>query len=223
MNSHAQDLFSKVLYNGNTHRIQAISLSKTTDNQYVFAGYWEDWPTLPDNGLVVRFDEQGNIIWSKILVSPFSFTQFTDIIPTSDSGVIILGHSESDIVLMKMNQQGNIVWAKKSDWEMGAIYTRAICPTLQNGFAIVGIYTETPVDSPSFTFVSTFDESGNHIWTDNFELSEANSIVQLPDSSLLLTGDESWSYLMDLQIDGSVKWFNYIILILSCFFSKCHR
>ncbi|NOU47500.1 MAG: T9SS type A sorting domain-containing protein [Bacteroidales bacterium] len=210
MNSHAQDFFSKVLYNGNTYQIQAISLTKTTDNQYVFAGYWEDWPTLPDNGLVVRFDEQGNIIWSKILVSPFSFTQFTDIIPTSDSGVIILGHSESDILLVKMNQQGNIVWAKKSDWEIGAIYTRAICPTLQHGFAIVGKYTETPVDSPHFTFVSTFDESGNHIWTDNFGLFDAKSIVQLPDSSLLVTGDGSWSYLMNLQNDGSVKWFKSI-------------
>ena len=209
MNSHAQDFFSKVLYNGDIDQVQANSLSKTTDNQYVFAGYREDWHISLDNGLVVKFDEQGNIIWSKILVSPFNSTQFTDIIPTSDSGVILLGHSESDIVLLKMNQQGNIVWAKKSDWEIGAIYTRAICPTLQNGFAIVGIYTETPVDSPSFTFVSTFDESGNQIWTDNFELLEANSIVQLPDSSLLVTGDAS-SYLMNLQIDGSVKWFNYI-------------
>ncbi|MFZ4463947.1 MAG: T9SS type A sorting domain-containing protein [Bacteroidales bacterium] len=209
IHSFTQETFSKVFFH-QTDGIQVTALSQSADSNYVMVGfetvsYWEYM-----TGLVVKFDKQGNTIWSKILVSPIDYTIFTDIIPCSDSGFIILGQNESNIILMKMNQQGDIVWAKKSDWEIRNLQARAICPTFGKGFAIVGNYNELPIDTPYFTFVSTFDESGNSLWTDTFGLTEANSIVQLPDSTLLITGDYTQSYLMNLQDDGSVNWYKNI-------------
>lgn len=202
--------FSKVLYSENPKNIRGMTLNKTIDNQYLAAGFMEDWEVYENNGQIIKFDSTGTVIWSKIASNPSSFS---DILPTADSGCIILGNTinAAECILLKLNKNGDLVWKKKTNWDNGDMIARSICPTFSNGFAIVGNYHDNVVDAPYNTFVSMFDSVGNELWTKTFSLYYTYSIAQLPDSTLLLTGKDYYTFLLNLNSDGSVKGFKRII------------
>lgn len=208
MNSFAQETFSKVFYH-QTNGIQVTALSQSADSNYVMVGfetgsYWKYM-----TGLIVKFDKQGNFIWSKMIDGAMN-QLFIDILPTADSGSIVCGTDDGNLVLMKHDRNGALEWAKNTVWDVKLVM-KSICSLSGNGFAITG-YSFSDSEPENKVFVARFDAEGDQIWANYYQSDISNdmagSLVQLPDNTLLVSGTSGYNsfFLLNLLTDGSVNW-----------------
>lgn len=204
MHSSAQETFSKVFFHQNDG-IQVTALSQSADSNYVMVGF----ETGPYIGLIVKFDKQGNFIWSK-MVDGAIYQQFTDILPTADSGSIVCGSDDGKLILMKFDKNGVVEWARNTVWDAN-LTMKSICPLNGGGFAIAG-YSNSISEPENKVFVALFDPGGNQVWANYYHSDisndKAGALVQLPDHTLLVSGSSGTNsfFLLNLLTDGSVNW-----------------
>lgn len=207
MHSFEQETYSKVFYH-QTDGIQVTAISQSADSNYVMVGfetgsYWEYM-----TGLVVKFDKQGNFIWSKKVVGGL-YQHFIDLVPTADTGTIVCGNNNGSFVIMKFDKNGLLEWAKNTVWDTKLII-KSICSLSGNGFAIAG-YSYSDSEPENKVFVASFDAEGNQVWANYYQSDisndKAGSLVQLPDNSLLVSGSSGYNsfFLLNLLADGSVN------------------
>lgn len=211
LQSSAQDLFSKVFYH-ETYGIHTTAMCRTTDNNYILAG-WKDNAT----SLIIKFNETGDLIWSKQIAEYYTVYRFTDIIATQDSGCIIVGYGEfmneniSGGIIIKVNSAGEVVWSRLLYFDKSS-GINSICETIDHGFAITGIKGVTDWGQGSEMFVARYDSTGSPMWCiipkDQFMVYNGNgyAIKQMPDSTFIVTGFFSGTVLMNFDVDGSVIW-----------------
>ena len=95
---------------------------------------------------LVKVDESGNLIWSKVYDDP-SLWEPLDLIQTNDGGFLIFGYSEPPpyATLVKTDGQGNEVWRKKyNDYVGGG--KGWIHQTEDDGFFMASGYAVTKLD-----------------------------------------------------------------------------
>ncbi len=206
--SFAQEIYSKVFYH-QTNGIQVTALSQSADSNYVMVGfetgsYWEYM-----TGHVVKFDKQGNFIWSKKVVGGL-YQYLIDLVPTADTGTIVCGNDNGSLVIMKFDKDGILEWAKNTVWDT-KLTIKSICSLSGNGFAIAG-FSYSDSEPENKVFVASFDVEGNQVWANHYQSDisndKAGSLVQLPDNSLLVSGSSGYNsfFLLNLLADGSVNW-----------------
>ncbi|NOU47499.1 MAG: T9SS type A sorting domain-containing protein [Bacteroidales bacterium] len=208
MHSFAQETYSKVFYH-QTDGIQVTALSQSADSNYVMVGFetGSNWEYV--TGLIVKFDKQGNFIWSK-MVENTSYQQFTDILPTADSGSIVCGSDDGMLILLKIDKNGVVEWARNTVWDAN-LTMKSICPLNGGGFAIAG-YSNSISEPDNKVFVASIDEEGNQVWANYYHSDisndKAGALVQLPDHTLLVSGSAGTDsfFLLNLLTDGSVNW-----------------
>ena len=208
MHSFAQETYNKVFYH-QTNGIQVTALSQSADSNYVMVGfetgsYWEYM-----TGHVVKFDKQGNFIWSKKVVGGL-YQYFIDLVPTADTGTIVCGNDNGSLVIMKFDKNGLLEWAKNTVWDT-KLTIKSICSLSGNGFAIAG-FSYSDSEPENKVFVASFDVEGNQVWANYYHSDisndKAGALVQLPDNSLLVSGSSGYNsfFLLNLLADGSVNW-----------------
>ena len=203
MHSFAQETYSKVFYH-QTDGIQVTALSQSADSNYVMVG----WDYM--KGLIVKFDKQGDFIWSKKMIGGTIYQQFTDILPTPDSGSIVCGSDDGELILMKFDRNGMVEWARNTVWDAN-LTMKSICPLNGGGFAIAG-YSNSISEPDNKVFVALFDPGGNQVWAyyyhSDISNDKAGALVQLPDHTLLVSGSAGTNsfFLLNLLTDGSVNW-----------------
>jgi hypothetical protein len=144
------------------------SVQETTDGGYIAVGRtgYED----NQNILIVKFDDQGNILWSKsyhIATNDIGIR----IIETKDGYVVTASSKDNNNLLLKVDKSGNLIWAKaigifdeknKNDlpWSL----------TLSSdGSIIVGGSTFYYDTSYFDGYVTKLDSDGNAKWTRIFD------------------------------------------------------
>ena len=122
-------------YSGDSYA-QVCDIIQTTDNSYVFSGYvirhTDD--DVPYCGNLVKFSEDGEIIWETFLAWD-DYLVPTGAIATSDGGFAVTGVpvSMGPPFVMKTNSDGEIEWS----WRFNVHFLYDILET-EEGFIVVG-------------------------------------------------------------------------------------
>lgn len=118
------------------------AMQRTSDGNYIIAGYTKSFGPGDADFYVIKIDENGNKIWEKA----YDWWQFRyneeayDIQQTSDEGYIVVGrgHSSTDtrVIIMKIDGNGNML-------SEDAFHSRAHVPTDWN-YAVTYSVKQTP-------------------------------------------------------------------------------
>ncbi len=100
---------------------QGYSVTQTTDNGYIVAGYGES-----QGGLLLKTNSQGDTIWTKEYLEGCNFC----VQEAKDGGYIITGQGTT---LIKTNESGNTLWSRKYIWTGQYVHE-----TSDGGYIITG-------------------------------------------------------------------------------------
>ncbi|MCO6488411.1 MAG: T9SS type A sorting domain-containing protein [Phaeodactylibacter sp.] len=196
-------------------------IEETEDGQYLIAGIIRSPETGDDNGLLLKFSPEGEIIWQKDYGGAgkdgfFSYRK------TPDGGYILGGFSRSldpsgDFYLVKVDSEGEMEW----ETHLGG-------PGYQDGYSVDftpdgGYVIAGRGGSPPFNIdiaAAKCDAYGNPLWSKIYGGPENNDaphkIKALSDGNLMLSGafgNGSFQYssnrdafLIKLNQNGSVIW-----------------
>jgi uncharacterized repeat protein (TIGR01451 family) len=193
---------------------RAADVVQDPDGGYTITGTIKANSNAQEDILVAKFDDKGNGQWIKNLGTPRN--DEGNAIIRFAQGYALVGNSknetgfDNDIVLYRLNNNAEILWQRRlanSFREDG----RAIIATKDGGIAIAGV-----INDNTDAFVAKFDANGNQRWAravgqPGLE-EEANSLAELNDGSLVLTGLKVTNaanvdvFLAKLDASGNILW-----------------
>ena len=157
---------------------------------------------------VIKLDTNGDVLWKKTFGGS-SFDVGYSITTTSDDGILITGHTNSndgdfkgmnkgdgDIFVIKLDRDGNVLWKKTfggSNWDVG----QSITTSPDGGILITGETYSNDGDFKGMNkgeddiFVVKLDKDGNLLWKKTFGGSDrdvGHSITTTSDGGVLITG-----------------------------------
>ncbi len=149
----------------------------------------------PDgDGLIMKTDPDGNIIWSKVYGGSAN-DAITKIISCSDGGYVAIGttfsydQGDGDGWVFRIDEEGEVVWSVCFGtylWD-GA---RGITQTSDGGFMVVGQDHDFDI-----AFMLALNSEGESLWQKEFELDIVfwfNEVYQKEDGGFLMTGALNW-------------------------------
>jgi hypothetical protein len=210
-----QSTFVQVLYDP-SGGVQAYSISKTLDHNFIIAGEKDN------GGLIVKMSPSGAILWNRKYVSDED-EKFNDISQTCDSGFIITGSHgnfyltgpERKILCLKINSIGDTIWSKKIEIGTDAVGL-SVQQTADSGYILTGLTNQSATPN-SFIVVCKLNKSGMVSWTKTFSAGDHNnyaySVKQIPDGGYVVSGFmentspyEASALLFKLTPEGIVAW-----------------
>lgn len=172
--------------------------------------------TTPQSLLIVRTDSAGNVRWSQEVSHP-DFATISNIIETTDSGIVALGVKYNsvgfgNIYFEKFDVNGNFVWSKQVIAGQGTNGASAFCRSENAGFALSGS------GCGGNNFVIRFDANADIIWSKQFPATGAsngcpNSMTRRKNGNFLIAGYEMVSTVRKLavfEVDtaGTLLWYH---------------
>ena len=148
-----------------TYSLESRYVEQNSDSGYIVCG------KAGNNGLLLRTNAQGNILWSKIIVG-FNFITANEVHQTSDGGFIVIATvspltGPDYILLLKMDAGGNITWQKifssgASNYDDG----NSVRQTNDGGYIITGATVNLSVSSGML--LAKTDATGSVLWAKAF-------------------------------------------------------
>ena len=209
-----QPTFAKVSYDSLGGSVQAYSIAKTFDNNYMIAGEKDG------EGFVLKIDTTGNVLLNKKIAGG-NGDSFNNIISTLDSCFVLVGNTyntinnTNDILCVKINSNGDTLWSKAIDMGFQEIAV-SVQQTFDNGF-IIGGYINQNVAPYNISIVVKLDSVGNISWSQKLtcgnHFTMIYSVKQTPDSGYIAIGYtenfppyEGGTLLVKLSPTGNISW-----------------
>lgn len=152
---------------GGTGSDVARDVVQTSDGRYIITGQTSSYGAGSSDVFLVKFDENGNIVWSKTW-GGVNGDYSRSITSTSDGGVAVTGYTNnfdagiSDLFLSKYDSDGNLSWVKV--WGSADIeYGRDLYQTSDGGYLVSGL-TKSFGNGGEDALLVKFDSSGNFVW-----------------------------------------------------------
>jgi len=178
---YAQTPFPALYYQANSS-VQSYCMINASDSGFYTVGKYND------NGLLIRFDQDGNLLWSK-QYDIGAGTVFNCVISSYDSCLIIAGKASGRVLLMKTTLSGDTLWTKGFEPSYSSTGLNVI-QTADSGLVVCG-FTITPY-SNSLMFIAKTDSSGNTVWAKTYSectnINYAYSIKQTPENHFIVAG-----------------------------------
>lgn len=171
----------------------------TTDGHFIVGGYC--YAGNAEGQFLIKIDEMGEVIWSKIYGYPYDNIQFnTEIVPTPDGGVLLSGGINSDdwqpdVFARKINPDGNPAWL--STFYKNDIYSISGASITSDGNYILlgthGYYT-SPDQYISSPYLLKINNDGKEIWeksllVDGYDRVHGFKVIPSPDNGFYVMGD----------------------------------
>jgi hypothetical protein len=187
-----------------------LSVKQTFDDGYIIVG-WKSG-TNTETSYLIKTNNQGDTLWTKILLSDTITSYGKSIHQRPDGGYIISGHTNSKIYLTKTDSSGNQQWIKQfSNNTQGGF----VEPTNDGGYIICGsIYTL--VNNNDIYLIKT-DSQGDTMWTKTYGGNESDKgymVQQTTDGGYIICGSTKSSvpdediYLIKTDSLGNTQWDN---------------
>ena len=194
----------------------------TADSGYVLAGQTNSSGSGGYDGLVIKVNKKGNVVWSKTIGGSGNDI-FNQIRSTSDNGFILCGTTRSygsfaeEAWLVKIDASGNVQWAKKygdgtTDGHLGLDVTQLS----DGGYAFCGVYRWLGGGGGvAQSLIVRTDALGNVLWSKQYSVGAASDDAAgiLEDgNSLVVVGYYNGSSFMDSYImklntaTGVMEW-----------------
>ena len=200
---------------------EAFNLINTTDGNVIAVGQASAAGTSNHDGLVMKFNSKGNLLWSKTLGGAQQ-DYFAQAVGTPDGGCLVAGTTNSsgvgtftgDTWIARFDGNGNVLWQKRYfvTGSPGNIY--AITLTSDGGFAVSGTFPYTP--GLADWLVMKMDANGNIQWQKKIGTGNSdNSLGLIEDNhtepGLIASGNiysGSWydGVITKLDMAGNVLW-----------------
>lgn len=209
--------FYQKLYGGNRDDL-AEWLAPAPDSGYVIAGHTRSFGNGNTDGLIMKVNKAGNIVWSKT-VGGANADVFYGITRTADNGFIVVGQTKSygnaagDAWLVKIDAAGAIQWTRKYGNGNGVGDNAfGVVQLSDGGYALSGVHQHAGGVSQSL--VIRTDNLGNVIWSKVYDQAGSDEAWGLTEdgNSLMVVGfyrapDLYDGYVMRLdKATGAVQW-----------------
>jgi hypothetical protein len=193
----------------------AYSVEQTPDGGYITAGTSGLSEFANSDIMIVKFDQYGNIQWSK-LIDRKNIDVAYKIIQTNDGNYAISGlcsnSSSLSGFLIKINQSGDTIWCKEYeyfDWNKKV----DVVQSNDGSYALVGTTNPLGAGMSNIHFTKV-DESGNEIVSKTFggsEIDIASSINVTDDQGYIIAGSSGYDYfyIIRTNADGDIIWTQY--------------
>jgi hypothetical protein len=141
--------------------------------------------------LLIRTDDQGNMLWEKELRIGESDTNFNCFILTS-MGIVLAGASFNTTYIVSIDFESNIQWRQVLNGTYGG-NVRSLIQTSEGGFALVGDYHPSSALGDKLIWCVKTDEFGNETWNKTIgSLSEsAAAIIEGKDGGYAIIGTKT--------------------------------
>ena len=213
-------IWSKAL--GTERHDIAYSVVKAHDNGFLIVGY-----TLGFRGdsdiLLAKFDNNGNILWCKVIGEKLYDDVAKYVLATKDGGYLIVGHTWSskaeldDAFVMKLNASGDIEWYRNLG---GCRYDEACyaIETSDKGYLLIGTTWSYGFGSEDILILK-LNSSGYVEWSlamGGEECDGAYSAIEINDGYLIngftfsFTKGGYDAMLIKINKSGYIDWFSHI-------------
>ncbi len=204
---------------GGTFKESAWQGQQTTDRGYIVAGWTESFGAGDKDVLVLKLDENGNVLWQKTWGGS-SIEYVADISQTEDNGYIVVvrthsfGAGDSDACLLKLDENGNVLWQKTYGGIDFDVFNSSQ-QTSDGGYIVAG-HTVSFGAGNEDVWVLKLDENGSVLWQKTYggpNEDRAYEVRMTSDGGYIVTGytvsfgagnEDIW--VLKLGEDGSVLW-----------------
>lgn len=191
------DLSGALVWNktwGGSGYDESNSVIETSDGGYLVVGRTESYGAGLSDGLILKYDANGNFLWNKVY-GGIGEDAFWQVIQTSDGGYATVGYTNSfgvedyDVLLSKLDVNGNLTWTKTlggSSTDLSSVLMQAN----DNGFVISG-GTQSFGSSANMMLVK-FDINGvlswSRLWGETSGSERGNGVIQAKDGGYVVSG-----------------------------------
>lgn len=153
------------------------------------------------SSLLIKYDAQGNAVWSKA-IGPSTSTGSNSIIECADLGYF-LGGSTGNPSMIKVDPNGNMEWSKSitlPNVSQGQVYS--VDETHDSGFVATGLIAQQ-------LFVIKLNKFGDLEWMNTYATARmGNKILEAANHDLLVTGytPSNEMYIARLSQTGQIIW-----------------
>ncbi len=197
----------------------AWSIKRTTDNNYVIAGFSNSFSDGDWDIYLIKIDDDGNQIWDKNIPAPKD--QFAWSILADASGeYVIVGQTNNTIdeketsYCLKLNEHGETVWSYQPDRQE---VSRAFgVLAVGNSYFISGMVDTDTTNLDGF--ITRLTQTGDEMWTKTYGGQQddiGHAINETPDGNIIISGysksygtGNSSPWILKVDLNGDQIWNN---------------
>jgi hypothetical protein len=199
---------------GGSQWMTCMSGMQTSDGGYILGGYWSNSTDTRELSMLIKTDENGDSLWSRIYVGDWSNCQAVR--QTADGGYILActiwlsgGSSNSDGLIIKTDANGDTLWTRQFGGSTFDSF-KDIRQTSDGGYIVAGTYGSS---NPRFWLVKV-SANGDSLWSQTYSsYAEAacKSVVIDEDGGYVVAGnafiyDDSRPLVMKTNSEGQLLW-----------------
>lgn len=189
-------LWTRRYSSGNNYSLNWEMLVKSGNNGYAGIESIDVDGEGPILSGMVRFDGNGDTLWTKCLSCPPYNCPVTSLSPVSDGGFILTGMhgtgADLDLLLLKISPEGEKEWSETfggEGWEMG----HSVKQTADGGYIIGGTTSSFGVAGNLDAWLIKTDNRGHEVWSETFggaaENERAVNVHALDDNGYYVSGN----------------------------------
>jgi|JI10StandDraft_1071094.scaffolds.fasta_scaffold15629_2 hypothetical protein len=225
LNFHGNVLNEKAIFKDSTYLYAgwANSTSLLSDGSYIMGGGYNDGLA---HSYLVKFDSEGDTLWTKVIGNEGSFITGRCAIPSSDGGFLLVGPVEIDTqvtsCLIKTDSNGNEEWRRFYGSDIGTNSFVTITALPSDEYLLGGKFTSFGIGQNTDTWVVKVDSEGDEIWQHTYGdqgfddglahvlANDDGTAVIAAASSLDDMVDEIYSfpYITKIDSNGDIIWEN---------------
>jgi hypothetical protein len=193
------------------------SVTQTTDDGYVIAGYTRSFGAGGHDVYLVKTDASGDTIWTRAFGGANNDYAYS-VKQTADGGYVIAGQTWSfgagfgDVWLIKTDAAGDTIWTRTFG---GASYDggHSVTQTADDGYVVTGWTSSCGAGNYDVWLIKT-DALGDTIWTHTYggtSYDNGWSVAQTTDGGYIVTGyttsfGDGDVWLIKTDSDGDTIW-----------------
>jgi hypothetical protein len=212
-----EDIWTSAL--GDENRCETADMIVDDDGNLVISGYYKFMETDNADGLIVKTNNQGEILWAKHYGG--AGADYCKSIQQTDDGgylVALLAASYSvsgdfDALIVKTDADGNVDWTRAVGTEGYENTLKAI--ELSNGnYAVIG-HTDNPSSAMYDASLIMLNSEGEYLWGKTYGASDIEIVWDMMEheSAIYVTGDTKSMgagytdpYILKIDFDGNLLW-----------------
>lgn len=210
---------------GDDRNDRAHSVVETYDGGFAIAGYSYVEGGWYQNAWVIKLDNSGNIVWTR-MVGGNSGDVAEDIIETNDQGLLVVGGTasygpgRSSVYVFKLDESGDLLWTRTIGGEKDD-YAYGVAETPDGDFVVVGLTHSYGAGlagdlDASDAYIIKFNAEGDSLWTrtvGGFNYERLDDVIITSDGYILAAGETMTfggsnmdAYVIKMDMQGDVLW-----------------
>lgn len=201
----------------------SCGLIRTSDGGFAMIGYQDTNPFSANNYLMLRTDDQGDVLWS----DEFHYTGTpAEVAEMEDGDLVFTGWSRGalgpQLTVRKDGLSGADVWRHWYAITDDLFDATAVVAGPDNSTVIAGLRWDTALEPGALPVVFAIDSMGTPLWTTQVAFARQAfpfDMVRHPTGDYLISGrmnetmttDDSAGFLMRIDASGSLEWAQYML------------